>query len=53
MKTISRKELIEDALRQIENELKHYANTINQEMFFSVLQEKIKLEKQLENLKEN
>ena len=47
---ISRIEILQNELRQIENEKKHYAKTGNQEMFFPAMQESIRIEKSIKEL---
>ena len=49
MKKLNIKEILKDNLRQIENELKYYAETQNQEMFFELFNDKLAIEKKLQN----
>jgi hypothetical protein len=47
MKKLNIKEILKDNLRQIEKELKYYAETQNQEMFFEVFNDKLAIQKRL------
>ena len=49
MKKLNVKEILLDNLRQIEKELKYYSETQNQEMFFEVFNDKLAIEKKLQN----
>lgn len=48
--TISMLEILKDELRQVKNEKAYYAETMNQEMFFPLMQEEIRIEKLIKEL---
>lgn len=51
MNKLNLKSILKDNLRQIKKEKAYYASTQNQVMFFELLNDELKIEKQIKELK--